>query len=203
MEKDPMADPITPPADQTATPPQGVIPAALNQEVGSGEKDWKAEAEKWQALSKKHEGNWKSVSTERDRLAQAGMSDADKALAEAEDRGRKAALDSVASERAQLKLEAAAARAGVDLAPVLKHLDVKQFVTADGVDDTAIGEFVSGFSQFAAPKGPKFAQGLGFGPQGSGTAGQLTREQVRGMSPREVAAARKEGRLDALLRGQI
>ncbi|MEO3860130.1 hypothetical protein [Acrocarpospora sp. B8E8] len=197
-----MADQITPPADQTTPPMQGATSAAPNQEVGSGEKDWKAEAEKWQHFSRQHEANWKKATGELDRLNKAGMTDAERAVAEAKESGRQEALSSIAEQRAQDKLDVAAARAGVDLTPVKGVLDISKFLANGEIDEAAISAFVSQLSS-SAPKEPKFAQGLGFGPQGSGTAGQLTREQVRGMSPREVAAARKEGRLDALLRGQI
>lgn len=166
-------------------------------------KDWEAEATKWKHFARKHETAWEKATAELDALSRAGMTDAEKAIVEAESRGRMDALKSIVVERAQDKLEAAAAKAGVDLTPVLKHLDVNQFVADGDVNSKAIGDFVSEFVQFAAPKEPKFAQGLGIGPQGSGSSSQLTREQLSGMSPREISQARKNGHLDALMRGEI
>ncbi|MEU4726547.1 hypothetical protein AB0G06_43710 [Nonomuraea dietziae] len=166
-------------------------------------KDWEAEAKKWQHFSKKHETNWKKASEELASLRQAGMTDAERAVAEAEERGRRAALESIATERAQLKLEAAAARAGVDITPLMPLLDTSKFLANGDVNDTAINEFLSGYAS-TVPKAPKFAQGLGIGPQSdSRTPGQLTREEYARMSPRDRVKAHKAGRADALLRGEI
>lgn len=183
------------------TPP---APLAPNQQVGNeGEKDWKAEAEKWMHFSRQHETNWKKTSAELEKLSQANMTDAERTVAEAKELGRREALESIATQRAQDKLEAAAAKAGVDLTPVMGALDVSKFVTEGDVNAQAIGDFVAQVAaQYATPKGPKFAQGLGIGPQGSSTAGQLTRTDLHGMTPREIAQARKDGRLDALMRGE-
>ncbi|WP_431911735.1 hypothetical protein [Nonomuraea jabiensis] len=199
-----MDAPNTPANDQT-TPPADANPPAQIQEVGSSEdvKDWEAEAKKWQHFSKKHEANWQKVSKELADLQRAGMTDAERALEEAREQGRQEVRTSTVTERAQLKLEAAAAKAGVDLAPVSGLLDTSKFIANGDVNDAAINEFVAGFSG-AAPKAPKFAQGLGIGPQSDSRApGQLTREQMNRLSPREIAQARKDGRLDALMRGQI
>ncbi|MER7208544.1 hypothetical protein ABT340_15845 [Streptosporangium sp. NPDC000239] len=195
-----MDDNQTQPTDQN-TPPAS---PASNQQVGNeGEKDWRVEAEKWMHFSRLHETNWKKASAELEKLNKANMTDAERSVAEAKELGRREALESIATQRAQDKLEAAAAKAGVDLTPVMGALDVSKFVADGDVNTQAIGDFVAQVaSQFAPPKGPKFAQGLGIGPQGSSSAGQLTRNDLRGMSPREIAQARKAGRLDALMRGE-
>ncbi|MGN9782757.1 hypothetical protein ACTMTF_15095 [Nonomuraea sp. ZG12] len=201
MEKDLMTDtqPSTDP--QTATEP--VTPAANQQDGSPDVKDWEAEAKKWQHFSKKHEANWQKATTELAALNQAGMTDAERAVAEAKEQGRKEALDSVITERAQLKLEAAAAKAGVDLTTLMPLLDTSKFLANGDVNDAAINEFVTGYAG-SAPKAPKFAQGLGIGPQSDSRApGQLTREELARLSPRERVQARKDGRLDALLRGEI
>ncbi|MGD9797117.1 MAG: hypothetical protein AB7V15_03280, partial [Acidimicrobiia bacterium] len=61
---------------------------------GSGEDttDWKAEAERLKQESRKHEDRWKKNAKELADLTKAGLPDSEKALSEAEDRGRKAAL---------------------------------------------------------------------------------------------------------------
>jgi hypothetical protein len=188
-------DPTTPPADPNT-------PAQVH-EGGSDVKDWEAEARKWQHFSKKHEANWQKVSKELADVQRAGMTDAERALEEAREQGRQEARVSSITERAQLKLEAAAAKAGVDLTPVLPLLDVSKFVANGDVHDTAITEFVTGYAG-SAPKAPKFAQNLGIGPQSDSRApGQLTRAQFAELSPRERVQARKDGRVDALLRGEI
>lgn len=165
--------------------------------------NWQAEAEKWKHFARTHEANWKKASGELEKLTKAGMSDSDRAVAEAEERGRQAALASLLNERAQDKLDAAAARAGVDLGPIRGHLDVTKFLADGQISTQAISEFVTGLAA-GAPKTPRFPQNVGMGPQGSSAgAGQLTRDQLRGMSPREIAQAKKDGRLDALMRGEI
>ncbi|MFI6319744.1 hypothetical protein ACIBG8_19575 [Nonomuraea sp. NPDC050556] len=167
------------------------------------EVDWKVEAEKWKTHARKHETNWKRATSELDEARKASLSDADKALVEAEERGRKAAQGSIATERAQLKLEAAAAKAGVDLSVVSDLLDVSKFLTNDEVNVDAIGDFVSQLSaQFTAPKGPRFPQGLGIGPQSSaGKPGQLTRADLSRMSAAEIAEADDKGLFDDLKNG--
>lgn len=187
---------------------QDVSDSQPSPDAGNGNdgdvKDWKKEAEKWKFFAQKHEAAWKKASRELDELRKAQMSDAERAIAEAEERGRRAALESFARERAQLKLQATAGKAGVSLpGGLMEVLDVGRFIS-DGfeVDDSAIQEFVSQLSQFKPQ--PKFSQQVGLGPQGSnGVPGQLTRADLRRMTPREIAQARKEGRLDALLRGEI
>ncbi|GII83287.1 hypothetical protein Ssi03_12770 [Sphaerisporangium siamense] len=189
----------TPPANDPATPPT----PAPNQEVGSEVTDWKAEAEKWKHFARTHETNWKKASGEVEELRKAHMTDAERAVADARAQGAREALESVVQQRAQDRLDVAASKAGVDLTPVKELLDVNKFIADGAVNETAISEFVARFSE-TAPKGPRFAQGLGIGPQGDQrTAGQLSRADLKGMSPREVAQAQKEGRLDALMRGEI
>ncbi|GAA3537215.1 hypothetical protein GCM10022419_016330 [Nonomuraea rosea] len=195
------------PENSTSTPaPDANTPAQIHEAGNDGVKDWEAEAKKWQHFSKKHEANWKKASEELDRLNQANMTDAERAIADAKEQGRLEALASVTAERVQDKLEAAAAKAGVDLAPLLSHIDISKFAAEDGgVNQTAIGDFVTQLSaQFAGPKEPRFAQGLGIGPQSDQRApGQLTRADLKRMSAREIAQAKKDGRLDALTRGEI
>lgn len=197
-------DTNTPANDQTA-PPADVNPPVQIQEGGNSDapKDWEAEAKKWQHFSKKHEANWQKASARVAELEKAGMTDAERAIEEAREQGRQEVRTSSVTERAQLKLEAAAARAGVDLTPVSALLDVSKFIANGDVNDAAINEFVTGYAG-GQPKAPKFAQGLGIGPQSdSRTPGQLTREEFARLSPRERVQARKDGRADALLRGEI
>lgn len=174
-------------------------------EQPSAPTDWQAEAEKWKTLSRKHEKNWQKLTGEVEDLRKAQMTDAEKAIAEAEGRGRQAALESIAAERAQLKLETAAAKAGVDIAPVLGVIDVSKFVTDGDVNADAIGDFVSQLSaQFAQPNEPKFPQGLGIGPQASQSKpGQLTRADMARMTPQEIAEADDKGLFDDLKAGLV
>jgi len=104
-------------------------------------KDWKAEAEKWQALARKNEerakGNAAAVK-ELEQLKAANLSDTEKAVAEAERRGHAAATAATASRLARAELRAAAA-GKVDqtaLDGFLEYADLTKFVGADGEPDT-------------------------------------------------------------------
>ncbi|MEU7830391.1 hypothetical protein [Nonomuraea sp. NPDC049129] len=197
-------DTNTPANDQTTPPADANPPVQIQEDGNSGDLDyWKSEAEKWKGFSRKHESNWEKATRELDGLRKAGMTDAERAIEEAREQGRQEVRTSSVTERAQLKLEAAAARAGVDLTPVQALLDTSKFIANGDVNDAAINEFVTGYAG-GQPKAPKFAQGLGIGPQSdSRTPGQLTREEFARLSPRERVQARKDGRADALLRGEI
>jgi hypothetical protein len=127
------------------------------------------------------------------------MSEADKAVAEAEARGRQAALAEIEAERVQLKLAAAAAKAGVP-DEVLAIVDPHKLLTESGdINAEALAALAPPARKFT-----KSAAELGIGPQSSGgTAGQLTRADLKRMSPAQIQKARSEGKLDALMLGQL
>lgn len=105
-------------------------------------KDWKAEAEKWQALARKNEERAKSNATaakELERVRAAAMTEQEKAVAEAEARGKTAALAGSGERLARAELRAAAATAGVDKATLdgfLEYANLQRFVGDDGEPDT-------------------------------------------------------------------
>ncbi|WP_259453999.1 hypothetical protein [Streptomyces ginkgonis] len=103
---------------------------------------------------------------------------------------------------AQAELRAQAATAGVDL-PKADYLNLDAFIGDDGAPDAdAIGSFISSLPQLSSDRA--FAQNIGLGRQG-GTSNphQLTREEYRGLSREGRAQARKAGRIDALMRGEL
>ncbi|MER6382086.1 hypothetical protein ACWDBD_38920 [Streptomyces sp. NPDC001118] len=159
-----------------------------------------AEVDKWKTLSRTNEQRWKDASAERDQLKQAGMTDAEKAIEAARTEGRNAALSEVGTRLAEAELRALAASAGVDLPPA-DFLNMSRFVKDGQVNADALSEFVSSLPKRDAP--PAFRQDIGLGRQGSPGANQLTRADLSNMTPAEINAARKDGRLDALLRGDI
>lgn len=205
-----MDDNSTPVNDNSTAQVDGVSGApddsAQQQESAPDmDKDWKAEAEKWRSLSRKHEDKWKKLSAELEEIRKAQLSEHERALLEAEERGRRAALESIALERAQLKLEAAAAKAGVDLSPIAEMLDVSRFIEDGSVNEDRITGFVEQLaSKFAQPKGPKYPQGLGIGPQSSSSKPpQLTRADLRRMTPQQIVEADEKGLLEDIKRGLI
>jgi hypothetical protein len=160
-----------------------------------------AEVDKWKALSRKNEDRFKATSAELDQFRQASMSDADKAIEAAKAEARTAAFAEVGTRIADAELRAQAASAGVEL-PSAEFLNMSRFVGSDGsVDSDAVTAFVSSLPKPAA--GPAFRQDIGLGRQGGQAPGQLTRDDLSRMTPSEINAARKDGKLDSLLRGEI
>lgn len=102
--------------------------------------DWKAEAEKWQALARKNEDRAKgnaAAAKELERVKAAAMTETEKAVAEAKLAGRTEALTAVGARLATAELRAAAA-GRVDqatLAGFLEYADLTKFVGEDGEPD--------------------------------------------------------------------
>jgi len=175
---------------------------------GTDEKDWKAEAEKWQALSKKNEGRAKANATaakELEKLKASQMSDTDKAVAEAEARGRKAAGAEGSQRLAAAEIKAALTGVVPDPAAIVEDLNLARYVTDDGeVDGDAVVKLKAKFEGLA-PKKPVKAGSTGSaegGTRGSGDPEQLTRADLKGMSPKQINEAKKAGRLRDVLAGK-
>lgn len=162
------------------------------------DKDWEAEAAKWKALSRKHENANAQALKELEHLRTAQMSDAEKAIAEAERRGREAATAELSKQLAEARLRAAASGRVSDVDALVELVDVSKFVTENGVDDAAIAATIERFTKVlpAAPQ-PKFDD-VELGPQGKRQR-QLTREDLRTMTPSQIEDARLKGQLDSLL----
>ncbi|MEU7366630.1 hypothetical protein AB0B92_13705 [Streptomyces hygroscopicus] len=112
--------------------------------------DWKAHAREWEKRAK---ANAKAAE-ELEKLRRQNLSEQDKAVEEAEVRGRTAAAKDYGTKLAQARFEAAAAQAGVNLAEVAEFISVAQFVGEDGeVDDKAIKAAVAKFAKLAPAKG--------------------------------------------------
>ncbi|MFF1636009.1 hypothetical protein [Leifsonia sp. NPDC058248] len=163
-----------------------------------------ADVERWKTLSRQNEKNYNETRTELASLKEASMSDAEKAIEAARTEARNAALSEVGTRLVDAELRVQAATAGVTL-PKPEFLNTSAFLGADGAVNTeAITAFVSSLPQ--PSNAPEFAQGIGLGRQGdsgSYAAGQIDRDALSRMSPQEIAAARKAGKLDALMRGDL
>ncbi|MFD7257167.1 hypothetical protein [Streptomyces sp. NPDC059874] len=163
-----------------------------------------ADVERWKALSRQNEKNWNEARTELAAIKEASMTDAEKALEQARSEARNAALSEVGNRLVDAELRVQAATAGVSL-PAAEFLNLSRFVGADGSpDSTAITAFVQSLPKPSTA--PEFAQGIGLGRQsdsGSYSAGQIGADSLSRMSPSEINAARKSGRLDALMRGDL
>lgn len=162
--------------------------------------DWKAEADKWKAMSRKHETNWQTASKERDELKTATMTDAEKAIEAARAEGKTEALTEMQKRIGAAELKAAAGNAQVALPDsLISIMDTSSVINADGSANTdLINQILSGLT----PAKPGFSQNVGVGPQSStGVAGQITRDDLSRMTPAEIVKARQEGKLNHFFNG--
>jgi len=131
---------------------------------GGDTTDWKALARQWEKRAKEN----KDAASELATLKASQMSDHEKAVAEAESRGRTAAALEHGKELAASRFEAAAARAGVNLGDATDLIDTARFVDKDGkVDNDAITAAVKKLAKLA-PKGAGRSGGDMGGGSGSG-----------------------------------
>ncbi|WEB38756.1 hypothetical protein MOV08_05185 [Streptomyces yunnanensis] len=163
--------------------------------------DWQAEAEKWKALARKNEARAKSNFEELEELRKAQMSDQEKALEAARQEGRNAAAGEFGTRLVGAELKAAASKAGTEL-PSSDFLDLNKFLGEDGSPNSeAIDSFISSLPAKPKKTPPPLRD---TGPRGGPTkVRQLTADDLKHMSPREINEARDAGKLDALMRGQI
>ncbi|MEU1454414.1 SU10 major capsid protein [Streptomyces avermitilis] len=136
--------------------------------------DWKAHAREWEKRAKANA----KASEELEKLRKQNLSEQEKAVEEAEVRGRTAAAKDYGSKLAQAKFEAAAAQAGVNLAEVAEFISVAQFVGEDGeVDDKAIKAAVAS-SPSSRPPGEQDAP-AGISPAARATSPPLSTSRSR------------------------
>lgn len=100
---------------------------------GQDDTDWKAEARKWEQRAKEHSQKAKDLEKQQ----RTTMSDADRALSEAEARGRTAALSEFGTRLARTEFDAAAGRRNPDFdtAQALEYVDLTKLVGEDGEPD--------------------------------------------------------------------
>ncbi|MFI6279649.1 hypothetical protein [Streptomyces sp. NPDC050988] len=156
---------------------QGSGTAGGQGSAGSGAgdvTDWKAHSREWEKRAKANA----DAATELEKLKAANMSEQEKAVTEAEKAGRTAALAEAIPQIAQARLEAHAARAGVDLSEFAEFIDLKKFVGEDGqVDDKAIKAAVTKFAKLAPPGAGRSGGDMG-GGGGSGDQGASIDKQI-------------------------
>ena len=181
--------------------PEQTAPEPTTSETAAPEpdKDWEAEALKWKALARKHENANASSLKELEQLRTAQMSDSEKAIAEAEKRGREAALKELRADMARAKLQAQAAGKVADVEALLEVVDVSRFLKEDGIDEEAIAATIERLTKVAPaqPAPPKFGS-VELGPQGDRPR-QLGEADLSRMTPEQIVEARSKGQLDDLL----
>jgi hypothetical protein len=154
MADDTPQDSTTPPADQPPT--DGATPPADDNLGDPGKRALEAE----RAARREAEKQAKAVQKELEQLRQAQLSDSEKALAEAEARGKAAATTTFGQRLAAARFVAEAARrnADFDASGVLDDLNLAKYVGEDGEpDDKGIAAVVERLvPERQQQTGPKF-----------------------------------------------
>lgn len=120
--------------------------------------DWKAEAEKYKALHRKQEERAKvnaKAAKELERLKADQMSETEKAVAEAEQRGRQSALTEAGERLAAAEIKAALATIVEDPARIVEDLNLRKYLTDEGeVDAEAVATLRKKYEDIAKPGRP-------------------------------------------------
>ncbi|MCO1575021.1 hypothetical protein M8C13_04510 [Crossiella sp. SN42] len=110
------------------------------------ETDWKAKSREWEKRAKANS----KAAEELEKYRMASMTEQEKAVADAEARGRTAAVTELGRELAQAKFEAAAAAKGIDLGDAADLIDTAKFLDDKGqVDTEAIKTAVAKLAKLA------------------------------------------------------
>lgn len=121
-----MTAPTTDPAPEPAAQPE----VEAKPEESTDSTDWKAEARKWEQRAKEN----KAAAAEFEKARKAAMTESERAVAEAEERGRMSAVTAYGERLARTEWMAEAARRnpGYDAAGALEDLNVAKFIGDDG-----------------------------------------------------------------------
>jgi molecular chaperone GrpE (heat shock protein) len=123
--------------EATETPAQG----EATEQAETDQTDWKSEARKWEQRAKEN----RQAAAELEKQRKAQMNDAERAVADAEERGRTTATEAFGKRLATSEIRAAAADSGRDLTGVFEYLDLTRFLGDDGEPEAgAIKAFVDG-----------------------------------------------------------
>jgi hypothetical protein len=123
---------MTEPTPET-TPDSAAQPDAATQPEGTDSTDWKAEARKWEQRAKEN----KAAAAELEKARKASMTETERAVAEAEERGRLSAVGAYGERlaRTEWAAEAAKRNPGFNAADALEDLNVRKFLGEDGEPD--------------------------------------------------------------------
>ena len=178
--------------DAPAAETSGDSPAAQDTHVAAAEDtapqvDWEAEARKWKELSRKNESRMKE-NAEKARLYDEAQEQGKSELQKAQEAAAKAEARAAAMEAEAMRAKVAAAT-GVD---------------ADLLSGSSEDELRASAERLLAWRGaqvPKGAPAADAGVRGDEirAARQLTREDLKKMSPAEIIKARQDGQLNNIM----
>lgn len=165
------------------------------------EPDYKADADKWKAMARKHEQQAKENADAARRLAE--IEEAQKTEAE------KATERLTATEKRAAAAELKALRLEVALAKGVPS-DYQEFLTGDTLEELeakadkllalgARGESAPAEAKGDTPSRPKEALKSGATNANPADIQQLTRDDLKLMSPEEIVKAKEAGKVNALL----
>jgi hypothetical protein len=167
-----MTEPTPDPAPDSAAQPD----ADQATEPVVDTTDWKAEARKWEQRAKEN----KAAALEVEKARKAAMTDTERAVAEAEERGRTAAVTQYGQRLARTEFiaEAAKRNPGFDATSILDDLNLARYIGEDGEPDSkAIAKAAQRLipEASAAPQPPSFDGGTRQGAPSSASMSDLIR----------------------------
>lgn len=138
-------------------------------EANETDKDFKAEADKWKALSRKHEERAKAnaeAAAELEKIRNESLTDSEKsekAIENAKAEGRAEALKEVSLRLVDAEFRVASSGRNVNVDALLEGLDRTRFINEEGeVDSEKVKTFIDGLT-------PQPKTDFGQGPRGSHT----------------------------------
>lgn len=162
----------------TTTPPTGT-PATTDPDADG-------DVAKWKELSRKNEAELRKAQAELDKIRKANETDTEKAVREAEERGRTTALASVTARLISSEIKVAASPKLQDPADAEALLgDVSRFADKDGnVDAAAIGKAIDDLLKSKPYLGKTATGALEGGGRKTSSTGFNFNDEIRGLAGR-------------------
>ena len=186
---------------ETTEEPEAVVETAENETSEMSETDTlKAEVDKWKSLSRKNEQQAKSngqAVKELDEIRKSQLTDTEKLIEQTREETSQAVRKEFAVKLVDAEFKSLLGGRSLDGSSLL-DFDKSSFIQADGnIDSEAIQSWVEAHSTKAEQTIPDLGQGArGKNPSKSQIR---SRDELKNMSPAEIMAATKDGRLDSLM----
>jgi len=186
---------------ETTEEPEAVVETAENETSEMSETDaLKAEVDKWKSLSRKNEQQAKSngqAVKELDEIRKSQLTDTEKLIEQTREETSQAVRKEFAVKLVDAEFKSLLGGRSLDGSSLL-DFDKSSFIQGDGnIDSEAIQSWVEAHSTKAEQTIPDLGQGArGQNPSKSQIR---SRDELKNMSPAEIMAATKDGRLDSLM----
>jgi|AntAceMinimDraft_6_1070360.scaffolds.fasta_scaffold32108_2 seryl-tRNA synthetase len=186
---------------ETTEEPEAVVETAENETSEMSETDaLKAEVDKWKSLSRKNEQQAKSngqAVKELDEIRKSQLTDTEKLIEQTREETSQAVRKEFAVKLVDAEFKSLLGGRSLDGSSLL-DFDKSSFIQGDGnIDSEAIQSWVEAHSTKAEQTIPDLGQGArGKNPSKSQIR---SRDELKSMSPAEIMAATKDGRLDSLM----